>query len=301
MPIANHIQSGVAVKNIRSAHIPFNPYQPDSTSSDDTDPQSLRSRKYRISKHSDNNPNHVTETNCLLQRNGYSIHLVSSFKQRIKASTLIKRMYASRGYQTESNSVFSTSSNQYTFEARQSHQLIGTLTLTIDTDNVLLADTLYKTELNQFRRQGRRLCEVSKLAFNPETSSKEIFASMFHMAYIFAHHIHGVDDSFIEINPRHATFYKRMLGFRQIGELRTCPRVNAPAVLLHLDLGYMKEQIATQAEQFTQKTKSIYPHFLSWNREKEIIRIIQTKQTSFVSSSIQKQISICYPGYLQLT
>ncbi|MDF0678442.1 MAG: hypothetical protein P0107_05185 [Nitrosomonas sp.] len=208
-------------------------------------------------------------------------------------------MYASRGYQTESASVFSTSSNQYTFEARQSQQLIGTLTLTIDTGKGLLADTLYQTELNQFRQQGRRLCEVSKLAFNPETSSKEIFASMFHMAYIFAHRIHNVDDSFIEINPRHATFYKRMLGFHQIGELRTCPRVNAPAVLLHLDLGYMKEQITTQAGQCNQKTKSIYPYFLSRNKEKEITQRIQIEYTHSTPPSSRKPAFNHHQDYFQ--
>ncbi|CAD86141.1 N-acyl amino acid synthase FeeM domain-containing protein [Nitrosomonas europaea] len=299
MQIANHLQSGTAVKNIQPAHIPFSPYQPDSTSSDDTDPRFPRSQKYQISRHPGSNSSHIAETDCLLQRNGYSIHLVNSLKQRIKASTLIKRMYASRGYQTESASVFSTSSNQYTFEARQSQQLIGTLTLTIDTGKGLLADTLYQPELDQFRRQGRRLCEVSKLAFNPETSSKEIFASLFHMAYIFAHRIHGVDDSFIEINPRHATFYKRMLGFRQVGELRTCPRVNAPAVLLYLDLEYMKEQITTQAGQFDQKTKSIYPHFLSQNREKEITQRIQIEHTHFVPPSSRKSTFNHHQDYFQ--
>jgi|GEM_PF-971837 len=275
MPIANHFQSGTAAKNIQPVHIPFNSYQPDSTLSDDTDPQSLRSRKYRISKHSDNNPSHATETDCLLQRNGYSIHLVNSLKQRIKASTLIKRMYASRGYQTESASVFSTSSNQYTFEARQSQQLIGTLTLTIDSDNGLLADTLYQPELDRFRQQGRKLCEVSKLAFNPETSSKEIFASLFHMAYIFAHRTHGADDAFIEINPRHAAFYKRMLGFQQIGELRTCPRVNAPAVLLHLNREYVEKQIIHLTGQARHCIKNIYPYFLTKCQENEIVQYVQ--------------------------
>lgn len=299
MQIANHTQSGTAVKNIQPAHLSFNSHQPDSTASDDTDPRFTHSPKYRISRYPSSNPSHAAETDCLLQRNGYSIHLINSLKQRIKASTLIKRMYASRGYQTENASVFSTSSNQYTFEARQSQQLIGTLTLTIDTRNKLLADTLYQPELDQFRRQGRRLCEVSKLAFNPETSSKEIFASMFHMAYIFACRIHNADDSFIEINPRHATFYKRMLGFHQIGELRTCPRVNAPAVLLHLDLRYMEEQITAQAGQFNQKTKSIYPHFLSQNREKEITQRIQIEYTHPTPPSSHKSAFNYHQDYFQ--
>lgn len=276
MQIMNPSMPTVVARNIRPTSLATSFYSPDYIQPDHSTPQPPPLQKYQLPQNLENHQDHA-ESDCLLQRNGYSIHLVNSFKQRIKATTLIKRMYASRGYQTESSSVFSISSNQYTFEARQSGQLVGTLTLTIDdTEKGLLADTLYQTELDQFRQKGRKLCEVSKLAFCPESSSKEIFASIFHMAYIFAHRIHGADDAFIEINPRHAAFYKRMLGFQQIGELRTCPRVNAPAVLLHLDLGYMKEKITTQAGQLNQKTRSIYPYFLSINKEREIIDVIQT-------------------------
>lgn len=300
MQIVDSLLSKTAAQNIQPAYFPRHHYhlnQPDPVSLDSIYLSFPQQR--RITRNTDSNTNNATEENCLLQRNGYSIHLVNSLKQRIKTSTLIKRMYASRGYQTKSASVFSISSNQYTFEARRSQQLIGTLTLTIDSDNGLLADTLYQPELDLFRQQGRRLCEVSKLAFNPETSSKEIFASLFHMAYVFACRIHDMDDAFIEINPRHACFYKRMLGFKQIGGLRTCPRVNAPAVLLHLDLGYMEEQIITQAEQFDQNTKSIYPHFLSQDKEKKIIHTIQTRQACFIPFVIKEVGSRHYPDYHQ--
>ena len=43
----------------------------------------------------------------------------------------------------------------------------------------------------------------------------------------------AASDAVIEVNPRHARYYQRTLGFRQIGELRQCQRVEAPAVLLH--------------------------------------------------------------------
>lgn len=297
MQTVSQSMPGSTTGNIRPLNLPLHFRHPDSFSTLHNNSQFSASQKHQPPGNLGSNSNYATGSGCLLQRNSYSIHLVNSFKQRIKASTLIKRMYASRGYQTESTSVFSASSNQYTFEARQSQQLIGTLTLTIDTHNKLLADSLYRSELDQFRQKGRKLCEVSKLAFNPETSSKEIFASLFHMAYIFAHRIHGVDDTFIEINPRHAIFYKRMLGFRQIGELRTCPRVNAPAILLHLELRYMKEQITAQAGQFNHRTKNIYPYFLSQHGEKETIHTIRTRQASFISPSIQKH----YSEHLQLT
>lgn len=300
MQTVSQSMPGSTTGNIRPLNLPLHFRHPDSFSTLHNNSQFSASQKHQSPGNLGSNSNYATGSGCLLQRNSYSIHLVNSFKQRIKASTLIKRMYASRGYQTESTSVFSASSNQYTFEARQSQQLIGTLTLTIDTHNKLLADSLYRSELDQFRQKGRKLCELSKLAFNPDTSSKEIFASLFHMAYIFAYRIHDVDDAFIEINPRHAIFYKRMLGFRQIGELRTCPRVNAPAVLLHLDLKYMEEQIVAWAGQSNQKTKSIYPHFLSRNKEKEITHHIQTRciSTSFPphqSTFSQRQ------NYFQLT
>jgi hypothetical protein len=73
-------------------------------------------------------------------------------------------------------------------------------------------------------------------------------------------------------------FYQRMLGFSQFGEQRTCPRVNAPAVLLHLDLAYMGEQITNMAGQPKQKGKSIYPYFLNHFEEETVVQYIQPRQ-----------------------
>ncbi|MBK6618138.1 MAG: long-chain N-acyl amino acid synthase [Nitrosomonas sp.] len=236
---------------------------------------------YRLSENSSNKHLSKIETDCLLETAGFSIHLVSSFKQRIKASTLIKRMYATRGYQTESTSVFSDSPNQYTFEARNDHQLLGTLTLTIDSDSGLLADQLYKNEIDAFRNAGKNVCEVSKLAFTPNTSSKQIFAALFHIAYLYARFLHGVEAAFIEINPRHVRFYKSTLGFNQIGDQRTCPRVDAPAILLGLDLNHMKDQIAQRAGLNPEdKGKLIYPHFLVPRIASQVLnKIIQMHST----------------------
>jgi hypothetical protein len=40
----------------------------------------------------------------------------------------------------------------------------------------------------------------------------------------------------MEVNPRHVGYYQRCLGFQQIGDLRQCQRVDAPAVLLHQEI-----------------------------------------------------------------
>lgn len=279
MHTMNQPRSSITSKGLRQTYSIQNLYSPNHFTAG-SNSESLATQQYRPPKNWARHPNRTSQTDCLLQADSYSIHLVSTLKQRIKASTLIKRMYASRGYQTDSASVFSAIPFQYTFEARCGQQIIGTLTLTIDSSKGLLADTLYKSELDQFREQGHRPCEVSKLAFAPNSSSKEIFAALFHIAYLYAHVLHDARDAFIEINPRHTSFYQRMLGFRQIGQQQTCPRVNAPAVLLHLDLEYMGEQIATLAGRPVEKERSIYPLFLACSKEEDVIQRIQPETTA---------------------
>ncbi len=208
---------------------------------------------------------------CLLERNGYSIHLVDSLKQRIKTSTFLQFMYASHGYHTESATTFTNNPNQITFEATSKQILLGTLTLAIDSDQGLLADDLYKQEIDNLRTKNRRICEISKLAFNKNTGSKRIFAELFHLAYIYAHHKHKATNAVIEVHPRHASFYKRMLGFNQIGKQRICPRVDAPAVLLHLGRRHVNHQLTSfRLRSDNSNNKSIYSHFLSPHEEKKL-------------------------------
>lgn len=230
------------------------------------DPSDYQCVTTHIDKHKKNDINPQSE--LLLKRDCYSIYEVKTLKQKIKTSTLIKDLYTAKGYRTESATVFSHNRLQYTFEVHKKNFLVGTLTLNIDAGNGLLADQLYKPEIDSFRNKNheRKVCEVSKFVFRCNTGSREIFALLFHTAYIYAHLIHDVNDAFIEINPRHACFYKRMLGFRQIGEERRCPRVDAPAILLHLDLDFMRSQINDLTRPHD-CGKKLYQHFLTPDEE----------------------------------
>lgn len=215
---------------------------------------------------------------CLLKRDDYSINVVDSLKQRIKTSMLIKSIYASRGYLAKKATTFTDNPYQITLEATRKQQLLGTLTLTVDSNQGLLSDTLYKQDIDAFRVKERKVCEISKLAFGRNSSSKRILAELFHVAYIYASFLHEATDAVIEVNPRHASFYKRMLGFRQINEQRICPRVNAPAVLLHLECEKVNKQrlFATRSDKCNDK--SIYPYFLSRCEEAELMKIIFYRQ-----------------------
>lgn len=204
-------------------------------------------------------PTRVPE--CLLERGRYSIRVADSYAQRNDAATLIQRLYASRGYRTETVELLLHKSHRITLVALRPPHLLATLTLQFDSYEGLLADALYEKEIDGFRKRGRKVCELCAFAVDPQYSSRELLASLFQTAYICGRSIHHVADTVIEVNPRHAAFYKRMLWFREIGPTRICPRVNAPAVLLHLDLDYLDMQIQNHSSFLKSEEKSLYPHF----------------------------------------
>ena len=202
------------------------------------------------------------ERGCVLERGGYRVHLADSSGQW-KAGMLVERMYSWRGYHTERPTTAPASASRITLQATCGPHLFGTLTAGLDSKEGLLADALYPEEVDALRAMGCRLCEISKLAVDPQYGSKEVLASLFHLAYIYVHIIHKATDVLIEVNPRHAPFYQRRLGFQRIGEIRQCPRVAAPAVLLHIELSYMEAQIARHGGSCNAKERSLYPYFFS--------------------------------------
>lgn len=198
----------------------------------------------------------------VFERSDFHVRMASTSGQRSASEMLVSRMYAWRGYQFASDRR-PQSANEMILQACRGNATIGTLTLRLDSECGLLADGLYEEEIGVYRRQGGTVCELTGLAVAPRCGSKEVLASMFHLAYIFGRRRHGATDLLIEVNPRHITYYQRILGFRQAGPERTCARVGAPAVLLHLDLDYVDEQIEALAGHRGDVRRSLYPYFFS--------------------------------------
>lgn len=193
----------------------------------------------------------------------FNIRMANSEGRREAASVLIRKMYGWRGYSIDDPlGEEHEKPNLITLVADTGGSTVGTMTLCFDTDIGLPADENFQDKLDQLRAQDRRLCEPSKLAIDTNVP-KRVFASLIHISYIYAHNIHHYTDYIIEVNPRHAVFYKRMLGFREMGAERMCTRVGAPAVLLRLELDYMGQQILKYGGQMENhgKEKSFYPYF----------------------------------------
>jgi hypothetical protein len=193
---------------------------------------------------------------------------------------LIQKMYGWRGYDFKAANVFPVQPQQIVLVASDETGTLGTLTLTLDSAEGLRADEIYKPEIDRVRNGGGYVCELGKLAVDHSRGSKWVLASLFHIAYIFGRKINGVTDVFIEVNPRHAKYYSRMLGFEPAGEERLCKRVNAPALLLRLPLTHVDRMIREfggQSEKGSSE-KSLYPYFFSSFEEEGLTRRIQSSK-----------------------
>lgn len=203
----------------------------------------------------------------------YGIRLTDTSDGRNSASMLINRMYAWRGYSGDHQP--SNDPNRITLTATDKGEVVGTLSIGIDSEVGLMADEVFGAELDAHRANGARLCEFTKFAFDPSVRSKTALANVFHLAVIYARDMHGCTDIIIEVNPRHRRFYERMLGFRKEGELKINTRVDAPAYLLRVNLKYVTEQISifggTFAADGETEERSFYPYFFSPREERGII------------------------------
>jgi len=208
--------------------------------------------------------------NTAVDRKTFNIRLADTDEGRNSANMLVDRMYSWRGYATSSQTL--ENPNLLTLIAAENHSTIGTISISFDSPAGILADETYKDEIDIFRSGGSRICEFTKLAFDPDVHSKLVLASVFHVAFIYAWHIRNYTDLFVEVNPRHRRFYERMLGFKRHGQTKNNPRVNAPSVLLRLELGYAEHQIQKfgGSSDHPASEKSLYPYFFSQREEEGI-------------------------------
>ena len=201
------------------------------------------------------------------------IRLADSSERVNSAGVLVQRKYFSRGLEVGK---FRKSPGQITLMAFNGKDVVGTLTLGLDEPNGLLADELYKSEIDSLRATGRKVCEFTKLAVDQPPASKPVLAALFHVAYAYARILQGCTDVVFEVNPRQALSYKRMLGFEELGPVRMCTRVKSPAVLLRLETDYVDQQIELWGgkKEEARDEQSLFPYFFSKEDEAGITHLL---------------------------
>ncbi|TWT54688.1 hypothetical protein Pla22_23380 [Rubripirellula amarantea] len=97
-------------------------------------------------------------------------------------------------------------------------------------------DSMYSVETRRLRDEGLRLAEIGCLADRRDSQIRflKTFAQLGRLLAQVARS-RETDGFVVATHPKHARLYKRILGFRQIGDLSDCPYANGnPAVALVL-------------------------------------------------------------------
>lgn len=203
-----------------------------------------------------------------------AVRLADCVGLRNEANILVNRMYEWRGYGADHE--LSNGDHCVTFTASSEDEVIGTLTLTVDTPAGLATDQTFRAELDEFRKMpGTRLCELTKFAVDPATKSPQALAALFHVIFIFGMQRFDCTDLFIEVHPRHVRYYEAMLGFKRVGPSKIDTSVswwpeNVPVQLMWLEVAEIRRQIERHAGRGSRGGRSLYPYFFSPDEEEGI-------------------------------
>lgn len=194
----------------------------------------------------------------------FKIRLADNAGHRDAASFLVKRRYGWRGYRVDAFD--EDHPNRITLSACDPYDAtLATISVGLDSRAGLFVDTLYRADVDRVRAENRQVCEFTKLAVAGRVRSKPVLAALFHIAFIYARDLNDCTDLFVEVNPRHVSFYLQMLEFIAWGAERHDLRVDASAVLLRLDLGIAERRIAEMGghAELARRNRSLYPYFFS--------------------------------------
>ena len=211
----------------------------------------------------------------------FKIRLAHNDERTRDAKFFVEKRYGEAGYHGAGGSPSSGCPESVTLSTYKGEQVIGTQTLGFDVGKGLLADELYKAEIDVLRARGGDVAEITKFALDTKQTSKRFLAAMFNVSYIYLRKLWRYSDVVIEVNPSHAAFYIRMLGFTEIGSERMCPRVHAPAVLLWLDLAEVERKIAEVAgkHELAKQDRTLYPYFFPPQEEARITDRLQRAES----------------------
>jgi hypothetical protein len=123
------------------------------------------------------------------------------------------------------------------FVAEHRGEVILTVSLVADGDLGLPMEAVYPNEVAALRARGFRFGEVSCLA-DRRSQFNGFFPVFLRLSRLMAQYARrqGLAGLLVAVHPRHARFYRRFMGFQQIGDEKAYPTVrNNPAVALCLD------------------------------------------------------------------
>jgi hypothetical protein len=193
------------------------------------------------------------------------VKLASDRDEFEQAFRLVADRYKARGYDAPGAGPYRYTPyhalpGTVTFVAKDGDRVVATLTLVPDNETLgLPMESIYGEEIAALRWEGRTLGEVTCLAeegLNPREFLK-VFSVMIRV--MFQYHVRrGGDTWVITVNPRHRSYYTKVLGFVPLGPCRTYSSVgDAPAEAFYLDVDLMQEGAP-------EKHREVFGEVLPW-------------------------------------
>lgn len=172
---------------------------------------------------------------------GPTVKIARSKDELIEAFKLIYRSYLQAGLTVNNPSglrltPFHLLSSSEVFVSKIRGSVFSTVSLFCDGELGLPMQTMYPKEIETLRNQGLKLAEVGSLA-DRRSDPKRFLANFVVMSRLMVQHAskRGIDALVAVVHPKHARLYKRILGFKQVGDHTDCPYANGnPAEALYL-------------------------------------------------------------------
>jgi hypothetical protein len=156
---------------------------------------------------------------------GIEIRRATYLEDFLGAYSLVYRTFVREGYINERRvglrlRIFEALPEMATFIATADGHLAAVMSVVADSPDLgLPSDHCFKPELDELRRQGRKVCEITNLAVDERYRNSTTFPELTRV--VFAQALaEGCDDVFIAISPGHARFFEEVLQFDPCGDQR---------------------------------------------------------------------------------
>ena len=188
------------------------------------------------------NPRMVTCVNeDVLDARGYRIWLSMAIDEGPQSSPIVRRLYARRGYRSETEAGFGNKSvtDEVVFGASRGNSVIGTIAVRMDSPAGLRAGVRYADAVEALRHKHRKLCELDRVALDQAQDAMEILGALIRVASLYAGEVRGATDLLIEVHPQHVETYRRLLGFQRVADHNPRVLLGIPRVLLRLEIAQL--------------------------------------------------------------
>ena len=223
---------------------------------------------------------------------GLEFKIARSKEELLAAFRLVYRSYSRSGLVAENPSrlrltPFHLLPESEVLIAKLRGTVFTTISLFVDGNHGLPMESMYLKEISTLRQRGLRIAEVGSLADrrNDQFRFIETLAILGRLLAQSAVH-RNVDTLVAVVHPRHAKLYKRLLGFKQIGDHTSCPYANGnPAEAMYLRFAdydgtnfldrFFSDPIAPRELEMFDWPKDLKWHFQKiLNADKKIAKIV---------------------------